>query len=260
MAIYYAVERSQSYLKHYGVKGMRWGVRRAKEHKDDKRLFKHWKKANKKLVKLKRKADVINSLDRRLQSIGVLAGSVIPLAGGIGVPILAKNDGHRLGTGDKVAAGFNVAAGAGMLGLGAHEFVVGSKGSKTKGHAKAIKKVNSWQKEMKSAFKGTKYGEVEKMRPKFKDEYTLYEYGTLGKDKNGKVIPYRAPTISIKGSDLVRDSNAPMKAIFKQRLIDPPQTQKMSKSKVNLIVHTPSGMAFTADTVNGLVRVKKKRK
>ena len=32
MAEYYAVERSPEYLAHYGVKGMRWGVRRDRPH------------------------------------------------------------------------------------------------------------------------------------------------------------------------------------------------------------------------------------
>lgn len=31
MAVYYAVERSDAYLKHYGVKGMKWGIRRSPE-------------------------------------------------------------------------------------------------------------------------------------------------------------------------------------------------------------------------------------
>lgn len=44
MAEYYAVERSPSYLAHYGVKGMRWGVRRAKERGDEKALGRHYKK------------------------------------------------------------------------------------------------------------------------------------------------------------------------------------------------------------------------
>ena len=113
---------------------------------------------------------------------------------------------------------------------------------------------------MKKAFKGTPYEEIENERPKYKDIYTLYEYGTLGKDGKGKAIPYRVPTVSILGSDLVRDKSSSGKSIFKKRLSDPPVTQKMSDSPVNLIVHTPSGMGFTANRVDSLVRVRNKKK
>lgn len=58
MAEYYAVERSPEYLAHYGIKGMRWGVRKAIERGNSKRLARHWAKAQKKLAKLNKKADV----------------------------------------------------------------------------------------------------------------------------------------------------------------------------------------------------------
>ena len=67
MAEYYAVERSPEYLMHYGVKGMRWGVRKAarlmtlddkSKKKGQQKLAKHYKKAQKKLEKLNEKADI----------------------------------------------------------------------------------------------------------------------------------------------------------------------------------------------------------
>lgn len=63
VAEYYAVERSPEYLAHYGVKGMRWGVRKAKESGSDKKLWRQYSKAHKKLNKLSRNADV--SVQRR---------------------------------------------------------------------------------------------------------------------------------------------------------------------------------------------------
>ena len=58
MAEYYAVERSPEYLAHYGIKGMRWGVRRAMERGNKKAVARHYQKAMKKLDKLNKAADV----------------------------------------------------------------------------------------------------------------------------------------------------------------------------------------------------------
>lgn len=49
---YYADERSTDYLAHYGVKGMRWGVRRAIATNNQASLDRHYRKAAKKLAKL----------------------------------------------------------------------------------------------------------------------------------------------------------------------------------------------------------------
>ena len=252
---YYGVTRSEEYLAHYGIKGMKWGVRKAVEKGDKKRLERHYKKANRKLNRLKEKADVIYNLDKRRQAPLLATVGLIPAAAGVGLPILDK----KLSTSDKVAAGFNALAGAGMIGMGAHDFITGGKRTKTKGHDKAVKKVNEWQKEMKNAFKGTKYEKQEEARPEFKDEYTLYEHGILGKDKKGQNLIYRAPTVTVKGSSIVRDKNELPKSIFKTRLTDPPQTQGISDSKVFLAVHTPSGKVYSADDVNRMIKLKRKR-
>lgn len=50
---YYAVERSSEYLAHYGVKGMKWGVRKARESGNNVRLAYHYARAKLKLAKLK---------------------------------------------------------------------------------------------------------------------------------------------------------------------------------------------------------------
>lgn len=63
---YYGVTRSDEYLAHYGVKGMKWGVRKAIEKGDSKALARHYKKAAKKLAKLKRNEN-IDEQKRRLE-------------------------------------------------------------------------------------------------------------------------------------------------------------------------------------------------
>ena len=52
MPEYYAVIRSTDHLAHYGVKGMRWGVRKAIAYGNEKALDRHFRKAAKKLRKL----------------------------------------------------------------------------------------------------------------------------------------------------------------------------------------------------------------
>lgn len=58
MAQYYAIERSSEYLQHYGVRGMKWGVRKAIERGNSKALARHYRKAQNKLAKLNKKADI----------------------------------------------------------------------------------------------------------------------------------------------------------------------------------------------------------
>lgn len=66
MAKYYGVVRSEEYLSHYGIKGMKWGVQKAKAAGNADALSKQYAKASKKLTKLKNKAD----LNYQLEKIG----------------------------------------------------------------------------------------------------------------------------------------------------------------------------------------------
>lgn len=52
MSEYYGVQRSNEYLSHYGIKGMKWGVRKAIYNQNDRALERHYRKAAKKLAKL----------------------------------------------------------------------------------------------------------------------------------------------------------------------------------------------------------------
>lgn len=54
---YYGREPSSDFFMHYGVKGMKWGVRRAIEKGNNKSLARHYKKAAKKLRVLDWKAN-----------------------------------------------------------------------------------------------------------------------------------------------------------------------------------------------------------
>ena len=54
MPQYYGITRSSEYLAHYGVKGMKWGVRKAIERGSDRALARQYRKAQRKLNKLKK--------------------------------------------------------------------------------------------------------------------------------------------------------------------------------------------------------------
>lgn len=74
MPRYYGVIRNQkpdSYLEHYGVRGMKWGVRKARERGDDAALSRQYKKAQAKLKKLEKKSNWIRyDLRRRRNDLG----------------------------------------------------------------------------------------------------------------------------------------------------------------------------------------------
>lgn len=75
----YAVDRSDEYLAHYGIKGMKWGVQKAIESGSERRLARQYKKAQKKLAKLKKQASNQEKYNKRAARLG--AGAV--LAGGL---------------------------------------------------------------------------------------------------------------------------------------------------------------------------------
>lgn len=57
MAEYYAVERSDEYLTHYGIRGMRWGVRKALKRGNSRVYKRQYKKAAKRLARLDKQAN-----------------------------------------------------------------------------------------------------------------------------------------------------------------------------------------------------------
>ena len=76
----YAIERSSDYLAHYGIRGMKWGVRKAIESGNAKRLSRQYAKAQKKLAKLEKRANSGAKYARRAAALGAGAAAAGGLA------------------------------------------------------------------------------------------------------------------------------------------------------------------------------------
>lgn len=76
----YAIERSDEYLAHYGIRGMKWGVRKAIASGNSKRLGKQYAKAQKKLAKLEKRAANSKKYARRAALLGAGAAAAGGLA------------------------------------------------------------------------------------------------------------------------------------------------------------------------------------
>ena len=70
---YYGVTRTDEYLAHYGIKGMKWGVRKAIASGNSARLGRQYKKAQKKLAKLEARA--ANGKKYAKRAAGLAAGA-----------------------------------------------------------------------------------------------------------------------------------------------------------------------------------------
>lgn len=82
MQEYYGINSSSDVLAHYGVRGMKWGIRRAIQQNNSKTLTRHYLKAQKKLQRLNAKADVhIQQQEARKHNKRAMIGLGVGLAG-----------------------------------------------------------------------------------------------------------------------------------------------------------------------------------
>ena len=109
----YAIERSSDYLAHYGIRGMKWGVRKAIESGNAKRLSRQYAKAQKKLAKLEKRANSGAKYARRAAALGAGAAAAggLAAAGTSGVGRILRKSGG-------VVSGGARALGSGISGAG----------------------------------------------------------------------------------------------------------------------------------------------
>ena len=113
----YAVERSPEYLAHYGIRGMKWGVRKAIASGNSARLGRQYAKAQKKLAKLEKRAGKTKKYARRaaLMGVGAAAAGGLAAAGTTGVGRVLRKSAKVVTPGAK-ALGSGLSAGGKALG------------------------------------------------------------------------------------------------------------------------------------------------
>ena len=163
MAEYYAVERSSEYLAHYGIRGMRWGVRKAIRSGDPKKLRKAYLKAAAHLGKLS-----INANQGMMQQRYKTAKRNMLYGAGMSG---AMSAGLTAGLNTHLPIKKNLLySGAASLGGALGGAILNSKGitsrrwASNRGHEKAIAKRNEFRKALESEFRGTQYGGKEQKK------------------------------------------------------------------------------------------------
>lgn len=116
----YAIERNSDYLAHYGVRGMKWGVRKAREMGGSRgaaRLSKQYAKASKKLAKLEKRASKADKYKKRAigYGVGAAAAGGLAAAGTKGVGSLLRKSARVVTPGAKVV-GAGLSAGGKAIG------------------------------------------------------------------------------------------------------------------------------------------------
>lgn len=175
---YYGVSTpTDDFLAHYGVKGMKWGIRRALRSGNPEKLKKQYMKATKKLAKLSLKANNAVNEEKyhkwRSQAgksavgagVGAAVGSTLGTYAGLRRLGLGPSDiletlkvpGVRHALGKQTALYGAAGALGGYLGkrLRAHVY---KRRQNPEVRKQLLYERDAWRREMENAFKGTKYG------------------------------------------------------------------------------------------------------
>lgn len=163
MAEYYGVTRTPEYLMHYGVKGMRWGVRKALEKGDMNKLAYHYQRAMNHRDVLKNRTNRKDQKDEA-KSYAAAGGLLLGLGGLGGLASYGSLKGqtalnkainpnsksymYQVPIGLMSASGIAAAGGLASLGNGA----VSAYRATKRGNKRAIEKYNRFNQEFNKTF------------------------------------------------------------------------------------------------------------
>lgn len=153
MSEYYAVQRSGDSLAHYGVRGMKWGVKKAIASGNDKALSKQFKKAEKKLAKLEKRGANGKKYAARAAKLGA-AGAALGAAGALGSFENIKRGQRALAKVSK-----NIAAKSGGKGL-VRGRVADAGARAVQGASRAIEAYGKWGSEKAGIGNATRHGAI----------------------------------------------------------------------------------------------------
>lgn len=154
---YYGVAPSSDFFAHYGVKGMKWGVRKAIIYGNSAALSRHYNKAAKKLEKLTAKTDKEFVAKSKRQAAKYAPASAV--LGGLGSALGTFAINSHLPMKQR-AAYAGIVGGGSALASGVASGIENLKYRRmlsNTGYAKNKAKRKEFEKAMRESFKGTEY-------------------------------------------------------------------------------------------------------
>ena len=144
MECYYGVTRSPEYLAHYGVRGMKWGVRRALKKNDTRKLAYHYQRALLKKHGLEEKTN--RKMQKDLAKSGAKAAALMlgtGAASGLASTRASKMKSNLMGL-----SALSTAGGLAALGSSGVSAAYATK----RGHKKAVDRYKKFGTEMNNTF------------------------------------------------------------------------------------------------------------
>lgn len=141
---------NEDFLAHYGIKGMKWGVRKARESGNARRLGRQFNKAQKKLAKLEKRAASGKKYAKRAALLGAGAAAAGGLAAGGTAGVAKLMDKGSRGAGTAMLGAGRLMARSGIPGVknaGAYMMGAGRRISRGNAVSRASGAVEGWGKQ-----------------------------------------------------------------------------------------------------------------